>query len=654
MDGGLGGNTIPTNDSVKSKIFDVKPLRTLVPLFPEPPEGPPFVYVPPNGPFPSGFSPFFPFCGQQGSQSKPDLNQNYFNSTAVPLRSFRAESPASGNGNHKHKSAGPSSVKKKAKRRKDSEFVLTSLMNFNPGISLSERDDGNRELVESVLLRFDALRRKLSQMEDAKELHSGILKRADLKAANMMLTKGVRTNMKKRIGVVPGVEIGDIFFFRMELCLVGLHFPSMGGIDFMAVKGESEGERVALSIVASGGYDDDAEDPDVLVYSGQGGSASRGKEASDQQLVRGNLALERSFHRGNEVRVIRGLRDNVHQVSKVYVYDGLYKIQESWMEKGKSGCNMFKYKLVRIPGQPAAFATWKSTQKFKGLSSRVGLILPDLTSGAESTPVSLVNEVDDEKGPAYFTYSPTVKYSESFKLVQPSYACNCHDACQPGNSNCSCIGKNGGNFPYTSNGVLACRKSMIYECGPSCPCIRNCKNRVIQTGLKAHFEVFKTRDRGWGLRSWDRFRAGTFICEYAGEVIDETKARQERGDGENEYVFHTNRLYESFKWNFETESTEDFDIPSPFIISSKNSGNVARFMNHSCSPNVFWQPIMYESNNEAFLHIAFFAKKHIPPMTELTFDYGTPQSDIAEADNNPAYRKRKCLCGSAKCRGYFY
>ncbi|XWS74634.1 hypothetical protein CRYUN_Cryun01aG0015100 [Craigia yunnanensis] len=669
MEGGLGGNTVPPNSCDKSKVLDVKPLRTLVPVFPEASEGPPFVCVPPNGPFPSGFSPFFPFSGAQGSLSTPDLNQNDFNSTAVPLRSFRAEPPASNGqnvspmGSHKNKSAGSSSVKNRAKRSKDSEFAITAFSNFNPGISLSEQDDGNRELVENVLLRFDALRRKLSQMEDAKESHSGIIRRADLKAGNIMLSKGVRTNMEKRIGVVPGVEIGDIFFFRMELCLVGLHSQSMAGIDCMVIKGDLEGDRVALSIVSSGGYDDDAEDPDVLVYSGQGGNASRDKEASDQQLVRGNLALEMSLHRENEVRVIRGMKDAIHQTSKVYVYDGLYKIQESWMEKGKSGCNMFKYKLVRVPGQTVAFATWKSIQNWKkGLSSKVGLILPDLTSSAESTPVSLVNEIDDEKGPAYFTYFPTVKYLKSFKLVQPSFACNCRDACQPGNSNCSCIQKNGGDFPYTANGILVCRKPMIYECGPSCPCFRNCKNKVSQTGFKVHLEVFKTRDRGWGLRSWDPIRAGTFICEYAGEVIDKFKARQDGGDGENnEYVFHTNRLYESFKWNYETElvgeessdSTEDFDIPSPLIISAKNSGNVARFMNHGCSPNVFWQPIAYEHNNETSLHIAFFAKKHIPPMTELTYDYGISHSDETESDN-AEYGRKKCLCGSAKCRGYFY
>ncbi|XVE68483.1 hypothetical protein DITRI_Ditri09bG0071800 [Diplodiscus trichospermus] len=666
MDGGLGRNAVPQNSSDKSKVLDVKPLRTLLPVFPEASEGPPFVCVPPHGPFPSGFTPFFPFSGSLGSQSTPDLNRNDFNSTAVPLRSFRAEPPASNvspMGSHKHKSAGSSSVKKKAKRSKDSEFELVARRNFNPGISLSDRDDGNRELVENVLLRFDALRRKLSQMEDAKELHSGIIRRADLKAGNMMLSKGVRTNAKKRIGAAPGVEIGDIFFFRMELCLVGLHSQSMAGIDYMVMKGDLEGERVALSIVSSGGYDDDAEDPDVLVYTGQGGNASKDKEASDQRLVRGNLALERSLHRADEVRVIRGLKDAVHQTSKVYVYDGLYKIQESWMEKGKSGCNMFKYKLVRVPGQTGAFATWKSIQKWKeGPSSRVGLILPDLTSGAESTPVSLVNEVDDEKGPAYFTYFPTVKYPKSFKLVQPFSGCGCRDACQPGNSNCSCIQKNGGDFPYTANGVLVCRKPMIYECGPSCPCFRNCKNRVLQAGIKLHLEVFKTRDRGWGLRSWDPIRAGTFICEYAGEVIDKVEARQDGGDGENnDYIFNTNRLYESFKWNYEAELvgeessdiTEDFNIPSPLIIGAKNCGNVARFMNHRCSPNVFWQPIMYEQNNEAFLHIAFFAKRHIPPMTELTYDYGIPQSDGTDGDN-VANGRKKCLCGLPKCRGYFY
>ncbi|KAJ6704922.1 HISTONE-LYSINE N-METHYLTRANSFERASE H3 LYSINE-9 SPECIFIC SUVH1 [Salix purpurea] len=233
-----------------------------------------------------------------------------------------------------------------------------------------------------------------------------------------------------------------MFLFRIEMCLLGLHAPSMAGIDYMSARNDLVEEPLAVSIVSSGYYEDNADDKDVLIYSGQGGAANKDKGATDQKLERGNLALERSLRRGNQVRVIRGMKDSLNQALKVYVYDGLYRIQDSWLEKAKSGCNIFKYKLVRIPGQPDAFGVWKSIEKWKeGLSSRAGLILPDLTSGAESTAVSLVNDVDEDKGPAYFTYVSTVKYSKSFKLTQPAYGCNCQNACQPGNLNCSCIRK---------------------------------------------------------------------------------------------------------------------------------------------------------------------------------------------------------------------
>uniref|UniRef100_A0A6M2EVY9 Histone-lysine N-methyltransferase n=1 Tax=Populus davidiana TaxID=266767 RepID=A0A6M2EVY9_9ROSI len=662
--GGSGNNSTPIID--KTRVLDVEPLRTLVPVFPSSSNAPSF------GPYSSGFAPFYPFSAPQGSQATPDLNQQTHTTPAAPLRSFRAtesyeddfdgeyESYDGSTGSAKRKPK--SSSQKRARKIQDLDFTLSvDENNFVVGVSLSERDDGNREVVHSIQMRFDALRRRLSQLEDAKESPAGIIRRADLKAGNILMTNQVRTNMRKRIGTVPGVEIGDIFFFRMEMCLLGLHAPSMAGIDYMSVRNDLEEEPLAVSIVSSGYYDDDAEDKDVLIYSGQGGAANKDKGATDQKLERGNLALERSLRRGNEVRVIRGMKDSVNQVSKVYLYDGLFRIQESWVEKAKSGCNIFKYKLVRIPGQPDAFGVWKSIEKWReGLSSRAGLILPDITSGAESMPVALVNDVDEEKGPAYFTYVSTVKYSKSFKLTQPAYGCNCRNACQPGNLNCSCIRKNEGNFPYTANGVLVCRAPMIHECGPTCPCFPNCKNRASQTGLKARLEVFKTKDRGWGLRSWDSFRAGTFICEYAGEVIEKVSQVGEEGDG---YVFDTSHVYESFKWNYEPglveedgsiEAIEEPNVPSPLVISSKNVGNVARFMNHGCYPNVFWQPIMYENNNESFIHIAFFAMRHIPPMTELTFDYGKSRSGEAAADGGSTSRgRRKCLCGAPICRGYF-
>ncbi|XP_057980274.1 histone-lysine N-methyltransferase, H3 lysine-9 specific SUVH1-like [Malania oleifera] len=741
MEGGSGPSYVPPATAFdKSRILDVRPLRSLVPVFPSSTQAPPFICAPPCGPFPPGFSPFYPFSMPQGPQPSPEPQQQTppmrttnqeggFPHTnpmqtppgpmPTPIRSFRAPDtvapphrrwasngdagssmeasremgmPSPNQGVNLEKSTGQTmnedgffdsqkraaphlrgsyALHKKTKRGQDVAFSADgdkgSGNNYLCAINSLQRDEGDSELVGYILMTFDALRRRLCQLDDAKEAPSGGIRRMDLKAGNILMSKGVRTNMRKRIGDVPGVEIGDIFFFRMELCLVGLHAQSMAGIDYMVIKGDLEEDPFAVSIVSSGGYDDEAEDRDVLIYSGQGGNFNRkDRQAADQKLERGNLALERSLRRENDVRVIRGMKDAVSPSARVYVYDGLYTIHDSWMEKGKSGCNIFKYKLVRKPGQPGAFAIWKTIQKWKeGFASRAGLILPDLTSGAESIPVSLVNDVDDERGPAYFTYFPTLKYSKSFSLTQPSYGCNCHNACLPGDLNCSCIRKNGGDYPYTSNGILVSRKPMVYECGPTCPCFPNCKNRVSQTGLKVRLEVFKTKDRGWGLRSWDPIRAGTFICEYAGEVIDKAKVKLERDEGENdEYIFDTTRVYENiFKWNYEPglldeessgASNENYKIPFPLIISAKNVGNVARFMNHSCSANVFWQPLIYEHNNESFLHIAFFAIKHIPPMRELTYDYGIPQSEKCDLEGNIIPRRRKkCLCGSAKCRGYY-
>ncbi|KAI4370480.1 hypothetical protein MLD38_018831 [Melastoma candidum] len=634
----------------KTRVLDVKPLRTLKPVFPaysNVPRPPPLP-VPANSSHPPGFSPTDPSVASQGAQTA---------AAPTPLRAYRDPSESDGADD---KSGIPGTAsRKKARRSKD---WLPVNNDYVVPLNSSQRDDGNEELVDFVLMTFDGLRRKLSQLEDAREGSMGLIKRVDLKVGNVMMSKGFRTNMRRRIGAVPGVKVGDIFFFRMELCVVGLHAHPMGGIDYANIGDGPVDEAVALSIVSSGMYDDDTGDSNVLIYSGQGGgTTSKDKQATDQKLVRGNLALERSLRRANVVRVIRGVKDPFAANSKVYLYDGLYTIQESWSEKGKVGANAFKYKLVRIQGQPVAFAVWKTIERWKELvSTRPGLIVADLTGGAESSVVPVVNEVDNKKGPEYFNYFYTLRYFRSYSLIETSHGCDCHE-CKPDNPNCSCIQANGGLSPYTGNGILVGRRPVLHECGPSCLCYPNCKNRVSQTGLKVRLEVFKTKDRGWGLHSWDPLRAGAFICEYAGEVIDKAKLVQQLDGGEvNDYVFDTSRVSDTFKWNHESdlleesnfdESSEEFNLPSTLIITAKNMGNVARFMNHSCYPNVFWQPVIYQNKNETFLHIAFYAKKHIPPLTELTYDYGTLPSN--GDDSGVEYRQRSCLCGYGKCRGYF-
>lgn len=348
MDGVSGPSTQAQPSSLdKSRVLDVKPLRTLVPMFPNPPQAPPFVCSSPFGPFPSGFTPFYPFSmGPPGSEARHGEGSGAGTGTgagaystpaaAVPLRSFGTPqmgthfSNGGGGGGDTESSmdinfgegGGGSTVSGRKKRaatrsqpdaaakRKErkaanaaasGEARKPNLANV-VGLPQPQREDGSREVVNFVIMKFDGVRRRLSQLEDSKEASTGLIKRADLKAGNILMTAGFRTNSKKRIGAVPGVEIGDIFFFRMEMCVLGLHAPSMAGIDYMTVKTDMEDEPLAVSIVSSGGYDDDAEDQDVLVYTGQGGGnySNSGKQASDQKLERGNLALEKSARRGKD------------------------------------------------------------------------------------------------------------------------------------------------------------------------------------------------------------------------------------------------------------------------------------------------------------------------------------------------------------------
>ncbi|KAK9198300.1 hypothetical protein WN944_013484 [Citrus x changshan-huyou] len=85
--------------------------------------------------------------------------------------------------------------------------------------------------------------------------------------------------------------------------MIGLHLQIQGGIDYVKHKGKI----LATSIVASGGYDDNLDNSDVLIYTGQGGNVMNGgKEPEDQKLERGNLALANSIHEQNPVRVISG------------------------------------------------------------------------------------------------------------------------------------------------------------------------------------------------------------------------------------------------------------------------------------------------------------------------------------------------------------
>lgn len=148
--------------------------------------------------------------------------------------------------------------------------------------------------------------------------------------------------MGRQFGEIPGVPEGTLFVNRLAVSAAGVHRPNQAGIC-----GAKDG---AESVVVSGGYVDDADHGDVIVYTGQGGNDPDTKrQVADQELTRGNLGLAVSCLEGYPVRVIRGAKgDDRYSPSSGYRYDGLYSVVDFWSELGIDGYRIWRFRLEKL------------------------------------------------------------------------------------------------------------------------------------------------------------------------------------------------------------------------------------------------------------------------------------------------------------------
>ncbi|XP_023737917.1 histone-lysine N-methyltransferase family member SUVH9 [Lactuca sativa] len=492
-----------------------------------------------------------------------------------------------------------------------------------------------REVVRKTRMLFDSLYFFI-MLEDEKRrsnVEGRVVRvRGDLKAAALMKTNDLWLNREKRIvGAIPGIYVGDVFNFRTELCVLGIHGQIQAGIDYLSSSHSSNGEPIATSVIVSGGYEDDEDSGDVIVYTGHGGQDKHSKQVVHQRLIGGNLAMERSMHYGIEVRVVRGLKYKGGASDKVYVYDGLYKITESWFEMGKSGFGVYKFKLVRMEDQPemgSSLLKFAETIKTNPKEARpLGYYSLDISSKKENTPVFLFNDIDDNSEPMNYEYLVrTVFPPFIYQISGKGEGCGCVSGCKPG---CVCAKKNGGEFAYDLNGILLRGKPIIFECGPFCSCPPTCWNRVTQKGVKNRFEVFRSMETGWGVRSLDLIQAGSFICEYTGVVLTREQAQVFTMNGEDSLVYPFRFGDRWAEWGDLSQVFQDYVRPScpsapqlEFAIDVSRMRNVACYMSHSSCPNVFVQLVLFDHANLGFPHLMLFAMEDIPPLRELSLDYG--------------------------------
>lgn len=187
---------------------------------------------------------------------------------------------------------------------------------------------------------------------------------------------------------------------------------------------------------------------------------------------------------------------------------------------------------------------------------------------------------------------------------------------------CQCKAPTGDNEIGCGDDCI--NRMLFYECDTKyCPCGSKCSNQRIQKKASNYkLQVFKTDERGWGLRTNQDIKKGAFIIEYRGEIISQ-KLCEER--------MCTDYVNESNFYFLEYSKGE--------VIDACTKGTEARFINHSCVPNCHIEKWSYRGE----AHFCVFASKDIPANTELSYDYNFSTFNVEN--------EQLCHCGSEGCRG---
>ena len=106
-------------------------------------------------------------------------------------------------------------------------------------------------------------------------------------------------------------------------------------------------------------------------------------------------------------------------------------------------------------------------------------------------------------------------------------------------------------------------------------------------------------------------------------------------------IINSNKFFKDKKNQF---YFKNFLIDSVFILDAKIFGNIGRYFNHSCNPNIYVQSVFYDTYDLRFPSIAFFATHCIKAGTELCWDYKY-QKDSVEG------KVLFCSCGAPQCKG---
>ncbi|KAI4233717.1 MAG: hypothetical protein LQ352_008224, partial [Teloschistes flavicans] len=328
--------------------------------------------------------------------------------------------------------------------------------------------------------------------------------------------------------------------------------------------------------------------------------------------------------------------------------------------------------------------------------------------------VNVVNEVDNSSPSLSFQFVNESIQGRGVEAAPAEVMIGCECRKENGRGigceylSCGCLADSATNqdgrkvFPYSAAKLNpGCLRDFylesrhhIYECNTHCNCEKNCKNRKVQHGRQLPLEIFKTEDRGWGLRCLVHLRKGEFIDTYRGEIItveEAIKRGHARTMDEGNYLMDFDKFTEPEAipkslfladfpghtgWHAQKVRDQDWIVhikngeemwlnpefvPNQYVCDGMYVGGPTRFMNHSCDPNCRLFTASYNHSDPHLYDLAFFALEEIPAGTELTFDYKDEDDrsvitdeQALEVKARDGYMPQPCLCKADNCRRYFF
>lgn len=136
-------------------------------------------------------------------------------------------------------------------------------------------------------------------------------------------------------------------------------------------------------------------------------------------------------------------------------------------------------------------------------------------------------------------------------------------------------------------------------------------------------QVRESEIHGKGVYAIRPINAGDRVLEYKGEIITwkKAEARHPHDPSQPNHTFY-------------------FHLDDGHVIDAKHTGNSAKWINHSCEPNLE----AIQDGNRIFLN----ALRDIKVGEELSYDYGL----VIDLRKTPRVKKDfACFCGATNCRG---